>query len=71
VPMNRIVEILASLARSPIEVEQREERLRPADIPAMEGDATKLRQATGWEPQIPLEQTLADALESARQALVA
>jgi GDP-4-dehydro-6-deoxy-D-mannose reductase len=71
VPMSQIVELLVSLARAPVEVEKREERLRPADIPAMSGDATKLREATGWEPQIPLEQTLADTLESARQALVA
>jgi GDP-4-dehydro-6-deoxy-D-mannose reductase len=71
VPMSDIVEQLVSLTRAPVEIEQRDERMRPADVPAMQGDATKLRRATGWEPRIPLEQTLADALASARQALVA
>lgn len=71
VRMSRIAEILVSLARCPVELEQRAERLRPADIPVMQGDASKLRKATGWEPQIPLEQTLADALNAARKALVA
>jgi GDP-4-dehydro-6-deoxy-D-mannose reductase len=71
VTMSRIVEILVGLARCPIEVEQRPERTRPADIPKMQGDASKLREATEWQPQIPLEQTLADALDAARRALVA
>jgi GDP-4-dehydro-6-deoxy-D-mannose reductase len=71
VAMSRLVEILVSLARCPVEVEERAERMRPADIPRMHGDASKLREATGWQPEIPLEQTLADALESARRALVA
>jgi GDP-4-dehydro-6-deoxy-D-mannose reductase len=69
--MSRIVELLVSLARCPVEVEERAERLRPADIPRMEGDASKLREATGWQPQIGLEQTLSDTLDAARRALVA
>lgn len=71
VAMSRIVEILVDLARCPIQIEQRAERMRPADIPKIEGDASKLREATGWQQQIPLEQTLADALDAARRALVA
>jgi GDP-4-dehydro-6-deoxy-D-mannose reductase len=71
VPMSEIVELLVGLARVPIEVEQRPERLRPAEVPRMQGDATRLREATGWEPEIPLEQTLADALEAARKTVAA
>jgi GDP-4-dehydro-6-deoxy-D-mannose reductase len=71
VTMSRIVEILVNLARCPIKVESRAERMRPVEMPKMEGDASKLREATGWQPQIPLEQTLADALDAARSALVA
>ena len=42
--------------------------LRPADIPRLAGDPSRLRAATGWEPEIPLEQTLADTLDGrARQ----
>jgi GDP-4-dehydro-6-deoxy-D-mannose reductase len=38
------------------------ELMRPADIPYLVGDATKLRKETGWTPRIPLEQTIADVV---------
>ena len=71
VPMQRVLELLLEQAEAPIEVEQEEARLRPADIPRLVGDFSRLRDATGWKPEIPLERTLADALEAARQAEVA
>ncbi len=67
VPMQRVVELLIGLAELPLRVERDEARLRPADIPKLCGDSSRLREATGWEPGIPLEQTLADTLEAARQ----
>jgi GDP-mannose 4,6-dehydratase len=33
---------------------------RPIDIQIQVGDTTRVRQKTGWTPQIPIEQTLAD-----------
>ena len=45
--------------------------MRPADIPRLAGDPSRLRAATGWEPEIPLEQTLADTLEAARASSLA
>ena len=42
--------------------------MRPAEIPRLAGDPSKLQAATGWEPEIPLEQTLADALAAAARA---
>lgn len=71
VEMREVVERLVELARVPITVEQDEARLRPADIPRLAGDSSRLRAATGWQPKIPLERTLADTLEAARQAKVA
>ena len=38
--------------------------LRPGDIPALIGDATKLRNATGWSPEIPFERTLQDLVDA-------
>jgi nucleoside-diphosphate-sugar epimerase len=32
-------------------------------------DATKLRDATGWEPSYTIEQTLADMLQASRDRL--
>ncbi len=37
-------------------------RLRPTDMPVLRGDATKVREAVGWAPEIPFEQTLRDLL---------
>jgi GDP-4-dehydro-6-deoxy-D-mannose reductase len=65
--MGDVLELLVGLSSVPIEVEQEQARLRPAEIPVLVGDPSKLRGATGWEPEIPLEQTLADALEAARR----
>ncbi|MFN8521852.1 MAG: GDP-mannose 4,6-dehydratase [Chloroflexota bacterium] len=37
-------------------------RVRPLEVPVQYADCSKLRAATGWEPTIPFEQTLADVL---------
>jgi GDP-4-dehydro-6-deoxy-D-mannose reductase len=66
--MREVLELLVGLAEAPIEVEPDSTRSRPSDLPLVCGDASRLREATGWEPKIPLEQTLADALNAARRA---
>lgn len=71
VSMAQVLELLVGLARAPVRVERDEARVRPAEIPRLAVDPTKLQAATGWEPAIPLEQTLADALEAARSSSVA
>ncbi len=43
--------------------------LRPAEIPVLRGDATRLYNATGWQPQIPFEQTLLDVLNHCRERI--
>jgi GDP-4-dehydro-6-deoxy-D-mannose reductase len=50
-----------------IEVEVDMARMRPADVPRVVSDSRLFRQHTGWEPCIPLEQTLADILEHWRE----
>lgn len=52
------------LQRSTVAVQAVEapELLRATDIPLVACDASKLREATGWQPEIPLEQTLDDVL---------
>jgi GDP-4-dehydro-6-deoxy-D-mannose reductase len=37
-------------------------RARPAEVPTHVGNPARLRSLTGWEPEIPLDQTLADVL---------
>jgi GDP-4-dehydro-6-deoxy-D-mannose reductase len=58
-----VLAALIARASVPIRVEMDTERLRANDIPMLVGDATRLRAATGWAPQIPFEQTLDDLLD--------
>jgi GDP-4-dehydro-6-deoxy-D-mannose reductase len=67
VELRDVLETLVGLAAAPLEIEPDPERMRPSEVPAVCGDASRLRAATGWVPRIPLEQTLADMLEAARQ----
>jgi GDP-4-dehydro-6-deoxy-D-mannose reductase len=38
------------------------ERVRAHDVPEVRGSAERLASASGWRPEIPLEQTVADAI---------
>jgi GDP-4-dehydro-6-deoxy-D-mannose reductase len=69
VRLSDVVDLLVGMARCPITVGLDPARLRPSELPVVRGDATKLVEATGWKPQIPLEQTLSDTLDYARQLL--
>ena len=44
-------------------------RMRPADVKTVYGDSSRLRDATGWRPQVAMEQTLFDTLEYWRATL--
>jgi len=64
-----LLEKLLSYSQSEIRVERDPERYRPVDVPSVYGSAEKFRQRTGWEPQIPFEQTLQDVLEYWREQI--
>lgn len=68
VRIRTILEHLLKLTTVSITIEQEPARLRPLDIPVLIGDASKLTAATGWQPEIPLEQTLRDVLDDWRQS---
>jgi GDP-4-dehydro-6-deoxy-D-mannose reductase len=70
VPLRQVVEVLVEAAGVPVKVEQDDVRLRPTEVRVLAGDPSKLRAATDWEPEIPLERTLVDALEAAAAAEV-
>jgi GDP-4-dehydro-6-deoxy-D-mannose reductase len=61
-----ILDILVSLGRVAVRVEQDLARMRPSDTPEIRCDASKLQAVTGWEPTIPLEQSLRDVLDDWR-----
>jgi GDP-4-dehydro-6-deoxy-D-mannose reductase len=61
-----VADILAGLARfSDVVVEQRTDpaRLRQHEVMDIRGSHARLTQATGWQPEIALETTLADTLD--------
>ncbi len=61
--LRRILDVLLSHSTRVIDVEQDPGKMRPADISYLSGDNGKIRRATGWEPRIPMEQTLRDLLD--------
>jgi GDP-4-dehydro-6-deoxy-D-mannose reductase len=69
-----ISEILAGLARhAGVELEQTTDPalLREHEVAEIRGSHRKLTAATGWEPEIPLERTLADTVQWWRERAVA
>jgi len=67
VSVRELVELTRAAARLPVRQEVDEGRLRRRDVPEIYGSSERLRAATGWQPEIPLEQTVADALDAWRK----
>ncbi len=65
VRLRSLVDELIALAGVEPEVEIDPKRYRPADH--WVGDASRLRAVTGWEPMVPLRQTLDDLLRYWRE----
>jgi len=49
--------------RTPVAVEVDKARVRASDVISMVGDCTKIRTATGWKPEVPLETTIRDLID--------
>jgi GDP-4-dehydro-6-deoxy-D-mannose reductase len=62
VPIHDLVHGLVARSRVPIQIVVDPARFRPVDVPVVVGSAEKLRRATGWTPEIPLDRTLDDLL---------
>lgn len=58
-----ILETLLSFTDAEVRIEVDPALYRPADVSVIYGSAEKFRRRTGWEPQIPFEQTLRETLE--------
>jgi len=68
VKIQKVLDILLANSSKEIEVKQDKARMRPSDTPVVVGNNAKLREATGWQPEINFEQTLIDTLEYLRVA---
>lgn len=66
-----LLDRLLALTPVPIEVQVDPAKLRPIDVPVIQGSYRQLHEATGWQPSISLEQTLRDLLDDCRQRVQA
>jgi len=60
--MRTVLDSLAARAHVEVLIETDQALMRPNDTPMLLGNSTKLREQTGWHPEIPFEQTLDDLL---------
>ncbi len=63
VTVQHILDTLLSMSAVPITVAQDPARYRPIDAPCIYADIGRLRAATGWVAETPLERSLSDVLE--------
>ena len=67
--VRELVELVSRVSTLPLRHEIDPERVRAHDVPELRGSAERLRAACSWRPEIPLERTVADALEAWRREL--
>lgn len=67
--IQEMLDYLLSQSSKDIKVEFDPARSRPSDVELLEGDATKFKKATGWEPKFTFEQTMSDLLDYWRENL--
>mgnify|MGYP000252707430 CR=1 FL=1 len=65
--IEEILQQLVALAKVPLQIKVDQQKFRPVDVPVVTADCRKL-QALGWQPSIPLADTLAHTLEAARHS---
>ena len=65
--IQEVLDLLLSLTRVKVKIEEDPQRLRPSDVPVLLSDCAKFREKTGWKPKIPFKQTLVDLLNYWRE----
>jgi GDP-4-dehydro-6-deoxy-D-mannose reductase len=65
--IREVLDTLLGLSTLKVRIEQDSARMRPSDVPVLQGDYGKLHARTGWQPLIPFERTARDLLEYWRQ----
>jgi len=64
VAIEALVRRMLVLAGADLRLEPDPELLRPADVPVLRGDRSRLCNATAWEPEVSLDDTLRAVLDS-------
>lgn len=65
VTIRDVLRELISIARVPVEVREDPDRVRATEIPFSVGSSEKLRETTGWQPNIQLERSLREVYAAA------
>ncbi len=63
VEIQYILDTALGMARTDIRTERDPARMRASDIPLIEPDVSLIREDTGWQAEITMEQTIGDTLE--------
>jgi GDP-4-dehydro-6-deoxy-D-mannose reductase len=62
IAISELADRLVAMASRPMRLENDPSLQRPVEVPVLRGDFTKLNKATGWTPEVPLQETLEDVL---------
>jgi GDP-4-dehydro-6-deoxy-D-mannose reductase len=62
VAVSQVAQRLCALAGADLELVTDPSLVRAVDLPVLRGDCRRLARDTGWKPEIPLDETLADVL---------
>ncbi len=65
--IREMLDLLLSIGKVNVKVKEDPSRMRPSDVELLVGDASKIRKATGWKPEISFEKTLEDLLNYWRE----
>jgi GDP-4-dehydro-6-deoxy-D-mannose reductase len=69
VKVETLLEHMREATNLDVQVKPDPELVRPVDTPVIYGSAVRLREATGWEPRIPIKRSVADLLDWWREEL--
>jgi GDP-4-dehydro-6-deoxy-D-mannose reductase len=67
--VRELIELLGRCTELEIDHEVDPARVRRHDVREIRGSSDRLREATGWSPEIPLERTIRDAIDAWRERL--
>ncbi len=60
--VSHLADRMLALSGAKLELTVDPDLVRPVEVPVLRGDSAKLKETTGWQPEISLDQTLADVL---------
>jgi GDP-4-dehydro-6-deoxy-D-mannose reductase len=65
--VREMLDMLLGMSTVKVKIAEDPARMRPSDVMVLQGDPSKFKAQTGWEPEIPLRQTLSDLLDHWRE----